>query len=224
MRAKLTISAILVISAASLSCGENGDDTCMNCPPVTSVFQGVIAGNDGVETGTIELEVEDDGTSGTGSFNTGGGVVAFSSVTRNGNVVTASGGGYTFTGTVSGIYMDGNYTGGASGGLMAAAAEEGSQILTSFCAAHDAGGGIAGIFAFVLNQSTNAVRGAWTSGTGAGAAFKGIISGFTGDDAAVMSGHTGTVTILPDLQNGTVGGFYDLDSGEDGSMSGPVCP
>jgi hypothetical protein len=224
MRAKLSISAILVLSAASLSCGENGDDTCINCPaPVTQVFEGVIAGNDGIETGTILLNLEDDGT-GSGGFNLGGATVTFATVGTAGNTVTASGGGYTFTGTVSGIFIDGSYSGGP-GGLMAAAEKETtSTTLVPFCAAHDAGGGVAGIFAFVLNATTNAVRGVWTSGTGAGAAFKGIISGFAGDDQAVMSGHPGIVTILPDLQNGTVGGFYDLDSGEAGTMSGPVCP
>ena len=222
MRAKLSLSAILLISAVSLSCGEDGPDTCMNCPPVTSVFQGVIAGNDGGETGTISLTLDDEG-SGSGGFDVGGGTVAFASVATSGNTVTASGGGYTFTGTLNGIFIDGNYSGGPAGGLMAAAEDNESTTLVQFCAAHDAGGGIAGIFAFVLNTTTNAVRGAWTSGIGVGAAFKGIISGFTGDDQGVMSGHPGTVTILPNLGNGTVGGFYDLDSGEQGSMSGPVC-
>ena len=80
MRAKLTISAILVLSAASLSCGENGDDTCINCPaPVTQIFEGVIAGNDGIETGTIILNLEDDGT-GSGGFNLGGATVTFATV------------------------------------------------------------------------------------------------------------------------------------------------
>jgi hypothetical protein len=224
MRAKLTISAILLVSAASLSCGDGGEDLCMNCPgAVTTVFEGVIAGNDGVETGTLSLTLNDDGT-GSGGFNVGGATIPLTSVGTAGTTLSASGGGYSFTGTVSGIFIDGSYTGGAAGGLVAAAAKTGqTNNLVQFCAAHDAGGGIAGIFAFVLNTTTNAVRGAWTSGTGVGAAFKGIISGFTGDDAGVMSGHTGTVTILPDIQNGTVGGFYDLDSGEAGSMSGPVC-
>jgi hypothetical protein len=224
MRAKFTISAILLMSAASLSCGENGDDTCMNCPgPVSVAFEGVIAGNDGVETGSLSLTLDDDGT-GEGSFKIGGNTVNLTSVGTTGNALTASGGGYTFTGTVSGIFIDGSYTGGAAGGLIAAAEKAGNTTLVQFCAAHDAGGGVAGIFAFVYNTTTNAVRGAWTSGTGVGAAFKGIISGFTGDDAGVMSGHTGEVTILPNLGNGTVGGFYDLDSGEAGSMSGPTCP
>jgi hypothetical protein len=222
MRAKLTISAILLMSAATLSCGENGDDTCMNCPaPVTTVFEGVIAGNDGVESGTISLSLDDDGT-GSGSLDVGGAVIPFTSVGTNGTALTASGGGYTFTGTVSGIFIDGTYTGGPAGGLMAAAEDDGISTLVSFCAGHDDGGSLAGVFAFVYNASTNAIRGAWTSGVGS--AFKGIISGFSGDDAGVMSGHTGTVTILPNIANGTMGGFYDLDSGEAGSMSGPVCP
>ena len=224
MRAKLTISAVLLVSAATLSCGESDDGTCMNCPgSVTTVFEGIIAGNDGAETGTIQLTLKDDGT-GSGGFNVGGTTVAFTSVGTAGTTMTASGGGYTFTGTVSGIFIDGSYSGGPAGGLMAAAEDDGSTSLVPFCAAHDAGGGVAGIFAFVLNTTTNAVRGAWTSGTGVGAAFKGIISGFSGDDQGVMSGHPGTVTILPNLGNGTVGGFYDLDSGESGSMSGSVCP
>ena len=224
MRAKLTMSTILLMSAASLSCGEGGPDTCMNCPPVVAVFEGVIAGNDGAESGTISLELDEDG-SGSGSFRIGNGApVVLSSVGTTGTALTASGGGFTFTGTVSGIFIDGSYTGGA-GGLIAAAELAGQTTLVQFCAAHDAGGGVAGVFAFVYNTTTNAVRGAWTSGTGAGAAFKGIISGFTGDDLGVMSGHTGTVTILPDLQNGTVGGFYDFtaSTGETGSLSGPEC-
>jgi hypothetical protein len=224
MRAKLTISAILLASAASLSCGESDEQTCMNCPaPITTVFLGVIAGNDGAETGTIQLTLKDDGT-GSGGFNLGGATVPFTSVGTAGTTMTASGGGYTFTGTVSGIFIDGSYSGGPSGGLIAAAEDDGNTTLVPFCAAHDAGGGVAGIFAFVLNTTTNAIRGAWTSGTGVGAAFKGIISGFSGDDQGVMSGHPGTVTILPNVGNGTMGGFYDLDSGEAGSMSGPVCP
>lgn len=224
MRAKLTISAILVLSAASLSCGENGDDTCIDCPgPVSTAFEGVLAGNDGLESGTISLTLNEDG-SGSGSIKVGGNTITLASVGTTGTALSASGGGFTFTGTVSGIFIDGQYTGGAAGGLMAAAEDDGAATLTLFCAAHDAGGGIAGVFAFVVNQTTNAVRGAWTSGTGVGAAFKGVISGFTGDDQGVMSGHPGTVTILPNFSNATVGGFYDLDSGEAGSMSGPVCP
>ena len=224
MRAKFIISAVVALSAASLSCGENGDDTCINCPgPVTTAFEGVIAGNDGLESGSISLSLNDDGT-GSGSIKVGGNTINLTSVGTTGNTLSASGGGFTFTGTVSGIFIDGSYTGGAAGGLMAAAEDDGTTTLVQFCAAHDAGGGIAGIFAFVVNPATNAVRGAWTSGTGVGAAFKGIISGFTGDDQGVMSGHPGVVTILPNFGNGTVGGFYDLDSGEQGSMSGPTCP
>jgi hypothetical protein len=194
----------------------------VNCPaPVTTVFLGVIAGNDGAETGTIQLTLKDDGT-GSGGFNLGGATVPFSSVGTTGNTMIASGGGYTFTGTVNGIFIDGSYSGGPSGGLMAAAEDNEVTTLVPFCAAHDNGGGVAGVFAFIYNASTNAVRGAWTSG--GGSAFKGIVSGFTGDDAGVMSGHTGTVTILPNLGNGTVSGFFDLDSGEAGDITGPVCP
>lgn len=223
MRAKLTISAILLASAASLSCGESDDQTCMNCPaPVTTVFLGVIAGNDGAETGTVLLNLKDDGT-GNGGFNLGGATVPFTSVGTTGNTMTASGGGYSFTGTINGIFIDGSYSGGPAGGLMAAAEDNGVATVVPFCAAHDNGGGVAGVFAFMYNVSTNAVRGVWTSG-GASAAFKGIISGFTGDDAGVMSGHTGTVTILPNVANGTVSGFFDLNSGETGDISGPVCP
>jgi hypothetical protein len=224
MRAKLPLSAILLISAASLSCGDDGGPCTNDCPgPVSTVFEGVVAGNNGMESGTLHLTLNDDGT-GSGTVTVGGPAVTLTAVGTVGNTLSATGGGFTFTGTVSGIFIDGSYTGGASGGLMAAAARAGGATMVQFCAAHDAGGGIAGILAFVLNPTTNAVRGVWTSGTGVGAAFKGIISVFTGDDQGVMSGHPGTVTILPDLQNGTVGGFYDLDSGEAGSMSGPVCP
>ena len=180
MRAKLTFSAILLASSALISCGDDGGGDCTNCPgPVTTAFEGVIAGNDGVESGTLSLLLNDDGT-GSGSFKIGGNTVNLTSVGTTGTALTASGGGYTFTGTVSGIFIDGQYTGGPSGGLMAAAEDDGSTTLVAYCAAHDAGGGVAGVFAFMLNTSTNAVRGAWTSGTGVGAAFKGIISGFTG--------------------------------------------
>lgn len=221
MRAKFTISAILLLSAASLSCGENGEDTCINCPgPVSTVFEGVIAGNDGLESGTLSLTLNDDGT-GSGSFKIGANTVNLATVGTTGSTLSATGGGYTFTGTVSGIFIDGSYTGGTAGGLMAAAEKAGQTTLVLFCAAHDNGGGVAGVFAFVYNATTNAVRGAWTSGVGS--AFAGVLSGFTGDDAAVMSGHTGTVTILPNLQSGSVSGFFDLDSGEAGDISGPEC-
>lgn len=226
MRAKFAIPAILFLSVTTLSCGDGGPDTCANCPgALTTVFEGIIAGNDGTESGSISLTLDDEG-GGEGSFKIGTNTVTLTAVATTGSTLTASGGGFSFLGSVNGIYIDGSYTGGAAGGLMAAAEKAGQTTLVQFCAAHDAGGGIAGIFAFVLNTSTNAVRGAWTSGTGVGAAFKGIISGFAGDSAGVMSGHSGTVTILPDLQNGTVGGFYDftVSTGESGSMSGPVCP
>ncbi len=224
MKPSRMLAALLLASLASLSCGEDSNGDCTNCPgPVSTVFEGVIAGNDGLETGTLSLTLDDQG-GGSGAFKIGGTTVNLVSVGTTGNQMTASGGGYAFTGTVNGIFIDGSYTGGAAGGLLAAAEDDGLSSLVRFCAAHDAGGGIAGIFAFVQNTNTNAVRGAWTSGTGVGAAFKGIISGFTGDDAGVMSSHSGTVTILPDLQGGTVGGFYDLTSGENGSLSGPVCP
>jgi hypothetical protein len=221
MRANLTIAAILTISAVTLTaCGEGGDDTCMNCPgPVSTAFEGIIAGNDGVENGTLSLSLSDDGT-GSGSFRIGGNTVNLTSVSTTGNTMTASGGGYTFTGTVSGIFIDGTYTGGA-GGLLAAAEDDGVVTLIPYCAAHDNGGGVAGVFAFIYNASTNAIRGAWT--TGGGSAFKGILSGFSGDDSGVMSGHTGTVTVLPNVGNLTVSGFFDLDSGEAGDISGAAC-
>lgn len=224
MRAKWTVVTALVFSAATLSCGDSGGDTCANCPgPVSTVFEGIIAGNDGLESGSLSLTLEDDGT-GSGSFKVGGNTINLTSVATTGNQMTAAGGGYAFIGTVNGIFIDGSYTSGGGGGLMAAAEKAAQTQLVTFCAAHDAGGGIAGVFAFVYNTSTNAVRGAWTSGTGVGAAFKGIVSGFTGDDSGVMSGHPGTVTIVPDLQAGTVSGVYDLVSGESGTLAGPVCP
>lgn len=223
MKVKWTTFAALLFAAATLSCGEGGGDTCANCPqPVETVFEGVLAGNDGLESGTLSLTLEDDGT-GSGSFKIGGNTVPLSSVANTGGQLTASGGGFAFTGTVNGIFIDGSYTSSGAGGLLAAAEKAAQTQLVTFCAAHDAGGGIAGVFALVYNSSTNAIRGAWTSGTGAGAAFKGIVSGFSGDDNAVMSGHPGTVTVLPNLQAGTVSGLYDLDSGESGTLSGPTC-
>jgi hypothetical protein len=216
-------SKVLIALTAGLvtACSSGGDgDGGNGPPPTTTEFLGVIGGNDGIETGSLSLTLENDG-SGSGSFKIGTTVTSLTSVSTTGTQLNAAGGGYSFTGTVSGVVIDGSYTSPGGGGLLAAMEQAATVELVQFCSFHDAGV-ISGVYVLVLNTSTEAIRGVWTSGPVS--AFKGVVSGFAGDSAGVMSGHPGTVSIIPDLPNGTVAGSYDLASGEQGTISGPVCP
>jgi hypothetical protein len=185
----------------------------------------VLGGLDGAENGTISVNVSSDG-GGTGSFKVGGVVTALANVTTTGGHLSATGNGFTFTGTINGAVIDGSYNSPSGGGLVAPRGKGAAATIVEFCAAHsgtdDSNAPVSGVYNVALNTSPNAIRGVCTSGTGN--PIKRRLSGFSGDDQAVMSGHPGTVTILPDLGSSTVGGFYDLDSGAAGTMSGGLCP
>ncbi|MEO8199772.1 MAG: hypothetical protein ABI679_04550 [Gemmatimonadota bacterium] len=211
-----------LVTLAALACSSGSDN---NKPPVISAFEGVLGGNDGAEAGTVSVNVSDDGT-GTGSFKVGAVVTTLQNVSTANGHLTATGNGFAFDGTINGAVIDGSYTSAAGGGFIAALGKGAGEALAKFCASFngtdDLGGAAAGTYAFVYNTSTNAIRGGWTAG--AGNAFHGVVSGFSGNDQAVMSGHPGNVTIVPDVPNGSMGGVYDLDSGAQGTMSGPTCP
>lgn len=223
MRMHSRFSIVALVGLASLACSSSTDNN--NKPPVISAFEGVLGGYNGTESGTLAVDVSSDGT-GSGTFTVGGIVTALQNVSTTGGHLTATGGGFAFDGTINGAVIDGSYTSANGGGLVAALGKGAGITLAKFCSSFsgtdDIGDPASGSYAFVLNTSTNAIRGVWTSGIGN--AFKGVVSGFSGNDQAVMSGHPGSVSVLPDLPNNTVAGVFDLDTGAQGTMSGPICP
>lgn len=220
VHSRFSIGGLLALTA--IACSSSTDN---GKPPVITAFEGVLGGIDGSEMGTLSVDVSSDG-GGSGSFKVGGVVTALQNVSTAGGHLTATGGGFSFDGTINGAVIDGSYTSTSGGGLVAALGKGTGITLVKFCSSFsgtdDVGGAAAGSYVFVLNTSTNAIRGAWTSGVGN--PFKGVVSGFAGNDQAVMSSHPGSVSVLPDVANSTAAGVFDLDSGAQGSMSGPVCP
>lgn len=210
-----------VLAAATAGCSDGGG----NGPgrAVISVFEGVLGGDDGATSGTFSITFYDDST-GTGTATLGGSVAqALNAILNADGSFSASGGPLTVEGDVTSDDLDGTFTSGAGGGLATALRKLTGSSFTRFCAAHSGSVGD-GVYAFVWNPANHKVRGVWTT---AGASFSGIISGEdaqAGGAGAVMSGHTGTVTILPELgPPASLSGFYDLDSGENGSMTGTLC-
>lgn len=206
------------------SCGD-GNGPPNDPPTLVAAFEGVIGGEDGVETGTIALNFMSD-NSGDGTFTpTGGVALALDNVLVNGSNFTASGGGVTVSGSFTTDDLSGTYNKTSGGGLVAALKKVTGITFTSFCATHTGSSGD-GVYSFVWDPASHKLHGVWST---VGAVFQGIISGEdaqTGGAGATMTGNTGTVTILPAVgPPATLGGFYDLNgSSVNGSMGGTSCP
>ena len=216
------IAGSLLLGLILVGCGDSNNPP----PPPTlvAVYEGVLGGEDGAETGTFDISVLSDNT-GTGTFKPTGGVAQLLDVLVNGSSFTATGGGITVTGSVAADDLSGSYTKASGDGLVAALKKITGATYTRYCASHNGDQG-AGVYNFVWNPATHKLHGLWTT---AGAAFAGIISGedeLAGGAGATMAGNTGTVTILPDVgPPATLGGFYQLGGSTiNGGMSGTSCP
>lgn len=225
-RKSAVVCSLLLAGLAAGACSSGNDDGGGGNPPtLVATFEGVIGGDNGTESGTFDIDFMSDNT-GSGTFHSTGSVAqALNNVLVTANGFTATGGGITVTGTVTGNEMSATYAKASGNGLVAALKKLVGTTYTKFCASHTGSEGD-GVYSFVWDPATHKLHGLWTT---AGAAFKGII---TGEDAnaggagATMSGEVGTVTILPDVgPPATLGGFYDLGgSTVSGSMGGTSCP
>lgn len=213
-----TVLAALCL-AITLAC--SGDGGGGPKPALVATFQGVLGGDDGVETGTFLLKFLDDNT-GTGTFTVEGGSSHDLDVSVNGSNFTATGGGIGLAGTYTATDLTGTYTGGA-GGAIAGFKKLSGNTYTLICAAHSGSAGD-GVYSFIWNEATHDLKGVWST---VGVSFAGIVSGEDanpGGSSATMSGHTGTVDIFPSSGPPvSLSGFYTLGSGESGTMNGTAC-
>jgi len=221
--ARPLVACSLLFGLFLVGCTESNDPP--PAPTLVAVFEGVLGGEDGAESGTFEISFMSD-NSGSGTFTPTGGVAqALNNVLVNGSSFTASGGGVSLSGTFTADDLSGSYTKASGDGLVAALKRVTGATYTKYCASHNGDQG-AGVYNFVWNPATHKLHGLWTT---VGGAFQGIISGEdeVGSGAgATMAGNTGTVTILPDVgPPATLGGFYQLASSTiNGGMSGTSCP
>jgi len=208
--------------------GESGGlqgGLCPTVPPsvVENLFGVFGASSGATQAGTVSFSLSSDGQH-SGSFNLGGLDQIFSAITRTGDRVQASGGGYAFTGTVANNVIDGTYTGPNSiAGIFSALLdpEDGSTI-TTYCGDHQGstatGGSVAGAVDFVTVG--NALRGIFITLTGTGPT--GVVSGIPGDNGAGLPGEPGSLTFLTNAQG--FSGIYDFSSGVNGGLQGTLCP
>jgi hypothetical protein len=179
--------------------------------PTATSFQGTIAGNDGVQSGTLAVTVQTTvastaapiaqaqsapekqqatySASGTLSVSGGGNVTLSGTYDSTTNTVTASGGGYSFTGSIASGAYTGTYTGpsATSGGF--ASLQGSKNSVTAYCGTATA---------TTTNGTRNGVWNLQVSASGAlnGSGTPGLCGGSGGNDGAF----SGTVT------NGSVSG------------------
>ena len=214
MRARL----VLLTAALLAACG-GGDST--GTSKTTLVYGGVFAGENGTEGGnfTINIVVED--SSGSGTFVVNGDPKSLSSLDVSGTTFTATGAGYTFTGTVDDTTLAGSYTSAAGGGLFTGLRRLPGTTVTAYCGTHIGtrnGVPMAGAFAFAERGSSR--RGVFTSVLDD--PFRGYLRGTVGTPAVTLDTLAGTALVAT-TGPGSFTGSYAMVAGDTGQTAGTVC-
>ena len=212
MRMSTKWSFLVSAWVLAASCGGNSSGSTPTTPtPVTTTFQGTIAGANN-QTGTLTVTVQaqvaavstrffrwpfvatlhaQSSVSATGSFRPAGGATTqltgtYGTTTR---AISLSGGGYTFTGAAAGATIGGSYTGpGGAAGAFSSRSTAGGTV-TVYCGnvfgAPPDTGVVTGVFNLAVSDQSGAVSGAF------------IISADDADTVGILAGQvTGTAVSL----------------------------
>ncbi len=215
MRARLVLLAAALLAA----CGGGSD--AGGPGKTTLTYGGVFAGEDGTEGGnfTINIVVED--SSGSGTFVVNGDPKTISSLDVSGTSFTATGAGYTFSGTVDDTTLAGTYASPAGGGLFTGLRKLPGTTVTAYCGTHIGtrnGVPMAGAFAFAERGSSR--RGVFTSVLDD--PFRGYLRGTVGTPAVTLDTLAGTALVATTGPGGFTGS-YAMAAGDTGQTAGAVC-
>lgn len=191
--------------------------------PIVGVIDGVLGSFDSLELGSYSLSLSNTGLGSSGNWKVGGVAHQFLAVISGVGTKVAA-----FDSTLRiiidvGSAVDSGSSGrysknGAVAGLAAGLARKSGGLNTVWCGTNSSGGS----FSFVMRPDST-LFGFWTSGSPV-TSFQGYVAGRPGNDQSVMQGFTPNVTILP--SSGAFAGVYFLSGsgGQDGTVTGALCP
>lgn len=205
--------------ALGLLCAACGSPTVQN---TELEFGGVFAGENGTEAGNFSVTLVVENNNGTGAFLVNGDRKTFSSITyvpANG-AFSGTGSGFTFTGAVDGLDINGGYTSPTGGGLFTGMRKTSTINPVTYCGAHigtDVGVPIAGPFVFVDGGGNR--RGVFTSVLDG--PFRGELSSLSSAGPVTLDTLSGDASLTVTSPSFT--GVYAMDGGDTGSVQGARC-
>lgn len=214
MRSRLVLLAL----AALVACG--GSDST-GAGKTTLVYGGVFAGENGTEGGNFSVSIVVEDSTGSGTFVVNGDPESLTALDVDGTDFTASGAGYTFSGTVDDSTLNGSYTSPNGGGLFTGLRRLPGTTVTAYCGTHIGtrnGVPMAGAFAFAERAGTR--RGVFTSVLND--PFRGYLQGATGNAAVTLDTLNGNAVVATTGPAG-FSGSYAMVAGDTGVTSGIVC-
>jgi hypothetical protein len=237
MKARLFVT--LLLAAILSACGGSSSTTSPTTPtptPVTTTLQGTVAGNDGLQSGSLTVVVQaavsasalrkdvhalsTATASGTLTLAKGGGVFTLTGTfDTSAGTLNLSGGGFVLTGTISQGAMSGTYTGpeGTSGGFAGLDATHGG--VTNYCGTWS-GGGQAGVFNLAVSASGAVSMVASSTSDPCTVFLSGVLNGTALTTISSVScgqpGGKATGTV----QGGMVNGTWISKNGKTGAFSG----
>jgi len=185
-------------------------------------FGGVFAGEDGTEAGNFSVTLVVENSSGTGAFLVNGDRKTFSSIVYDpaNGAFNGTGSGFTFTGAVDGLDLDGTYTSPTGGGLFTGMRKTSTINPITYCGAHigtDVGVPIAGPFVFVDGGGNR--RGVFTSVLDD--PFRGALSSPSSAGPVTLDTLSGDASLA--VTSTAFTGVYAMDGGDTGSVQGIRC-
>lgn len=185
-------------------------------------FGGVFAGENGTEAGNFSVTLVVENNSGSGAFLVNGDRKTFTSITYNpaNGAFSGTGSGFTFTGAVNGLDIDGSYTSPTGGGLFTGMRKTSTINPITYCGAHigtDVGVPIAGPFVFVDGGGNR--RGVFTSVLAG--PFRGELSSLSSAGPVTLDTLSGDASLT--VTSTTFTGVYAMDGGDTGSVQGARC-
>jgi hypothetical protein len=185
-------------------------------------FGGVFAGEDGTEAGNFSVTLVVENNNGTGAFLVNGDRKTFSSITYDHatGAFSGTGSGFTFTGSVDGLDINGTYTSPTGGGLFTGMRKTSTVNPITYCGAHigtDVGVPIAGPFVFVDGGGNR--RGVFTSALGD--TFRGRLSSLSSAGPVTLDTLSGDASLA--VGGSAFTGVYAMDGGDTGAVQGIRC-
>jgi hypothetical protein len=209
--------------------GDSGAVAGSTCPTsvgtsLGAIMQGVLGSFDGSELGDFSFNLSSTGVGSTGSYRVGGLARNFVAVISGvGNQVAAFDTTFRVIATLNTDTLEGSFKnqGTGLGGSIAGLNLHGAGF-DAFCGVQQGGGLGSGVFSF-LALSDSTIFGLYTGGS-ATDPFQGLVTGNSGNDAALMEGQPVPMTVLPAA--GGFGGVFDFTAsgGPNGTVTGGLCP